>query len=393
MAPGVSGWVEGVNVARKGSESGPLSGLKFAVKDLFDIRGHTASFGNPHWRATHPAAIEDAPVIAALLNAGAELSGVTVLDELAFSIAGSNEHQGTPVNKNAPGRTCGGSSSGSAAVTAAGLCDFALGTDTGGSVRVPASYCGLFGIRPTHNRIPLVGLAPLAPSYDCIGWLSRDGDTLNRVGRVLGLSGSDDRAEAPRLLLPRDAWRLAGEPARSSLSVAARELAERLRCPVDECELAREGLDRWHLAFLRQQRREIWRGLGHWVLREKPAFGSDVATRLENAQQLAASHEGVLEDQLLRERIRKQLVRLLGDGTLLCVPSTPGPAPPCDLTAESRLELRSHTMQITCIAGLGGLPEASLPLGNANGLPVGLSVIANRGDDGRLLALAAEAAR
>ena len=171
--------------ALKGAPGGPLAGLTFAAKDLFDIAGHVTGAGNPDWLRLHTPAPRTAPVVQTLLDAGADMVGKTHTDELSRGIFGENAHYGTPTNPRAPGRVPGGSSSGSAAAVAGGLVDFALGTDTGGSVRIPASFCGIFGIRPTHGRLSLDGVVGQAPSFDTVGWLARDADLLARVGAVL----------------------------------------------------------------------------------------------------------------------------------------------------------------------------------------------------------------
>ena len=168
-----------------GAASGPLAGLTFGAKDIYDVAGHKTGFGSPDWLRTHGPAERTAPAVQRLLDAGAHLVGKTHTDEMTYSLNGENPHYGTPVNVNAPGRIPGGSSSGSAAAVAAGLVDFALGSDTGGSVRAPASFCGIFGMRPTHGRIPLDGACPLAATFDTAGWFARDATLLERVGRVL----------------------------------------------------------------------------------------------------------------------------------------------------------------------------------------------------------------
>src|ERR687890_786551 len=160
---------------------GKLTGLTFAAKDLFDVAGYPTSGGSPHLLALSGVKTRTAPTVQRLLDAGARLVGKTITDELAFSMNGKNAHFGTPVNGAAPDRIPGGSSSGSAAAVSNGLCDFALGTDTGGSVRAPASHCGLFGIRPTHGRVSLEGCHDLAPSFDSCGYFTRDGSTFTRV--------------------------------------------------------------------------------------------------------------------------------------------------------------------------------------------------------------------
>ncbi|MFZ0888721.1 MAG: amidase family protein, partial [Candidatus Binataceae bacterium] len=166
----------------EGARGGPLAGLTFAAKDLFDVAGYACCFGNPDWLRTHAPARRSAPAIRMLLAAGATLVGKTLTDELAFSVAGENIHYGTPLNPRAPERTCGGSSCGSASAVAGALVDFALGTDTGGSVRVPAAFCGLYGMRPSHGRVPIEGVIAHVPSADTVGWMAPDAEMLGRVG-------------------------------------------------------------------------------------------------------------------------------------------------------------------------------------------------------------------
>src|SRR3954464_9967927 len=173
------------HVALRTSVEGPLSGLTFAAKDIYDIAGHKTGFGSPDWLRTHDAATHTAPTVERLLDAGADMVGRTHTDEMTFSLNGENAHYGTPVNVNAPGRIPGGSSSGSAAAVAGALVDFALGSDTGGAGRGPASFCGGYGIRPTHGRVSLEGACPLASSFDTAGWFARDPGILERVGAVL----------------------------------------------------------------------------------------------------------------------------------------------------------------------------------------------------------------
>ena len=165
--------------------SGPLDGLGFAVKDLIDIGGHKTGCGNPSWQYSHPPATVNALCVEQLLAAGARCVGKTVTDELAFSLLGENHFYGTPLNPKAPDRVPGGSSSGSASAVACGLADFALGTDTGGSVRVPASNCGTWGLRPSHGFISVAGVNPFAPTFDTVGILASSAVVLARAASVL----------------------------------------------------------------------------------------------------------------------------------------------------------------------------------------------------------------
>src|SRR5690349_4151111 len=196
------------HVEMQGADAGPLAGLTFAAKDIYDVAGVKTGFGCPDWLRTHGPAPRTAPAVQMLLDAGARLVGKTHTEEMAWSLTGENAHYGTPLNVNAPGRVPGGSSSGSAAAVAAGLVDFALGSDTGGSVRLPASYCGILGMRPTHGRISLEGVCPLAPSFDTCGWFARDASVFERVGRVLLREAAPARA-ARRLLVAQDAFAFA----------------------------------------------------------------------------------------------------------------------------------------------------------------------------------------
>ena len=157
------------HVERDGASNGVLKGLSFGVKDVFHISGRRTGFGHPDWLRTHSPADVTAVAVQRLLDAGARIAGITCTDELTYSPTGENMHYGTPINPIAPDRVPGGSSSGSVSAVAGGLVNFALGTDCGGSVRLPASYCGVLGMRPTHGRVPLDGAIPFGPSFDVAG--------------------------------------------------------------------------------------------------------------------------------------------------------------------------------------------------------------------------------
>src|SRR5882762_575039 len=208
MSDDIGAFVPGQRFRIAGRAGGPLAGLSFAAKDLFDVAGVPTGGGNHDWARTNPVPTRHAWAVQTLLDAGATLIGKTVTDEVSLGILGENPFDGTPMNPRAPGHVPGGSSSGSAAAVAAGLCDTALGTDTGGSVRVPASFCGLYGIRPTHGRLDLAGMMRQAPSSDTTGWFARDADTFARVSAVmLGEAIPDDLPR--RLIVAQDAFALA----------------------------------------------------------------------------------------------------------------------------------------------------------------------------------------
>ena len=371
------------HVAVKGVEHGALAGLTFGVKDIYDIAGHRTGFGSPDWLATHAAAARTAPTVQCLLDAGAHMVGKTHTDELTYSLNGENAHYGTPRNVNAPGRIPGGSSSGSAAAVAAGLCEFALGSDTGGSVRAPASYCGIYGIRPTHGRVSLEGACPLAASFDTAGWFARDGALLERVGRVL-LGG--ERAATPgKLLIAEDAFQLAGGAVSEALQPALERLKSHLGAG-ERVTVAREGLPQWFQVFRVLQGAEVWAQHGDWIRHAKPQLGPGIKERIEWTSTLTTREVGPAKSK--REEIARRMSELLAGNAVLALPTLPGIAPPLNTPAAELEDFRGRAMSLLCIAGLARLPQVSLPLARLEGCPLGLSLIAARGCDMMLLALA-----
>ena len=373
-----------IHVELVGAASGPLAGLTFGAKDIYDVAGHKTGFGSPDWLATHDAASANAPILQQLLAAGAHMAGKTHTDELTYSLYGENAHYGTPVNVNAPGRIPGGSSSGSAAAVAAALVDFALGSDTGGSVRAPASFCGIYGMRPTHGRIPLAGACPLAASFDTAGWFARDAELLERVGRVLL---ADDRA-APRparLLLAQDAFALAGDAVTEALQPALERLTAPLGRP-QAVTVASEGLPQWFEVFRVLQGAEVWAQHGAWVTRAKPALGPGVRERMQWAATVTASDAAPARQQ--REEIARRMHALLDNDAVMVLPTLPGIAPLRNTPAAESDEFRARALSLLCIAGLARLPQLSLPLAWLDGCPLGLSLIAAHGADTLLLEIA-----
>jgi amidase len=371
------------HVAVKGAGAGPLAGLTFGAKDIFDIAGHRTGFGSPDWFATHTAAVRTAPTVQRLLDAGAEMIGKTHTDELTYSLNGENAHYGTPVNVNAAGRIPGGSSSGSAAAVAAGLCDFALGSDTGGSVRAPASYCGVYGIRPTHGRVSLEGACPLARSFDTAGWFARDAALLERVGRVLL---GEERAGTPgRVLVAQDAFDLAGKAVTQALQPALDELGAVAR-ETEAFTVAPEGLPQWFQVFRLLQGAEVWAQHGAWVNRVKPDLGPGVKQRIEWTSTINARDVGPAKAK--REEIARRMNDALAGNAVLALPTVPGIALLRNAPPAETEDFRGRAMSLLCIAGLARLPQVSLPLARLDGCPLGLSLVAARGGDMMLLALA-----
>lgn len=377
-------------ISVRGSARGPLAGLSFAAKDVFDVAGSVTGNGHPDWLRTHGPAARHATAVQRLLDAGADLVGKTVADELCYSLTGENVHYGTPVNPADPARVPGGSSSGSASVAAAGIVDFALGTDCGGSIRVPASYCGILGMRPTHGRIPLDGVVPFAPSLDCAGWFARDAGIFMRVGRVL-LADDAPAGRLTRLVFPVDAFAML-EPDMQAALAPAVDRVEAIVAPGRREVLAEEGLDAWSATFRAVQAGEVWSSLGRWIEATRPEFGPGVRERFATAREI--DPEEVETARRHRQRIVQRLEDLLPADTVLVLPTVPRVAPLRGSdAAEVEVAYRHKAMNLLCSAGLAGLPQISMPLGVLDGLPVGLSIVGARGSDVDLMAVAGEICR
>lgn len=372
-------------VEREGAQGGPLAGLTFAVKDLFDLEGVATGAGNPDWLRSHSVPTRTAPLVQALLDAGARLVGKTHTDELAWSLSGENFHYGTPENVAAPRRIPGGSSSGSAAATAAGLVDFALGTDTGGSVRLPASYCGLFGLRPTHGRLSLEGAMPLAESYDAAGWFARDPEIFVRVGRVL--LGEPDAAPTTRLLVADDMFERAEAAMREALVPALARLEQRFG-QAEHVVIAGDDAPKWREVYRVIQSAEAWANHGAWVEAEKPVFGPGVKERFEVAPKVTAGE--VEAAWALRREIASKMDALILPKTLLILPTVPGIAPLRGTPEPELAVFRARALEMLGTAGHAGTPQISLPAGFVDGCPVGLSAVAARGEDWALLDLVSD---
>lgn len=377
-AVAIGGFIE--RLARAPTGSGPLDGLSFGLKDLYDVAGRVTGCGNPDWRRSHAAAASDCSVLARLLDAGARLAGVTHTDELAYSLNGENAHYGTPVNPAAPGRIPGGSSSGSASVTAAGLVDFGIGSDTGGSVRIPATYCGLYGIRTTFGAIALDRCMPLAPSFDTCGWFARDAATFARVGTVL-LDQSVAVRRPTRLLADPALFALCDPATAQTLQRAV----DALGLPVETVDIGFEP-ELFKEAFRILQAREIWDVHGAWVTEVKPGFGPGVIDRFRMAAAITDAEVAAM--QPVRDRLRHCLETLLDGDTMLVLPTAPGPAPVLNWDPVLLDAFRYRIIALTCLAGHAGLPQVSLPVGFSDGAPVGLSLMGGRGADAALLGAA-----
>mgnify|MGYP000035321437 CR=1 FL=1 len=371
---------KGKAFAHKAPTSGALSGMRLAVKDLFHMEGLPTTAGNPTWLATHNQPTATASCVSALLDAGASFVGKTITDELAYSLNGQNIHYGTPENPITPERLPGGSSSGSAVAVSGNLAEIGLGTDTGGSIRVPSSYNGLFGLRPTHGAIAADNMVALAPSFDTVGFMTRSLDELIKVAKTL---------------LPNQQPKLAN-------TLIAKALIEQ----VEHKDALLKQLDTWAnqgklnidesleidpvywqtgATFRTLQGAEIWQTHGAWITQNDPDFAPDIASRFEWTKTISA--DDVSDAKAQQAKFRAWLDEQLEEAVLV-LPTTPGRSPLLTMQDNELAEYRNQLLELTAIAGLCGLPQLHLPVCSIDGAPCGLSLVGPRGSDLSLLALA-----
>lgn len=364
---------------------GSLSGLNLGVKDLFHVAGIPTTAGNPDWLASHPQPAEHtAPCVESLLQAGATLIGKTLTDELAYSLEGINKHYGTPINPQAPERIPGGSSSGSAVAVANGSIDIGLGTDTGGSIRVPASYNGLYGLRPSHGVVSSKHLIPLSPRFDTVGWMTRDLPTMMKVAQVLLRSNRE--IDLSRLVVCNvegiESWTIAYQPL---LTTIASQFES-----IDYLNIGSECLTKASRAFRVLQGREIWRIHGAWIQQQQPDLATEISDRFTWCKSLNADDEQQAEI-LAQEFVDFWHTDVLptSDGVLL-LPTTPGAAPLLNSSSSQQLKYRNRLMGLTAPAGLTGAPQINLPYLKNDKAPWGVSLLARSGCDRALLTCASK---
>lgn len=373
--------------------SGVLDGLRFAVKDLIDLSGQKTGCGNPRWTETHPPAAAHAICVEQLLAAGARCVGKTITDELAYSLIGENHFYGTPLNPKAPDRVPGGSSCGSASAVACGLADFALGTDTGGSVRVPAHNCGIWGIRPTHGLISVAGVSPLSPSFDTVGVLASNADVLSIAASVLLSTGTVEDPQPETIHLVQEALDAADPEIASVVERHAARIANRLQARIEKISMREidnvrdvSDLSNWYEIYRVLQRGEAWSCLGPWMESEKPVMGTMIRESLELAASLDRSLVPPIKNQ--REDLFTKMRTFLGKRDLLCIPTAASIAP-LKGTIHRRDEAAKgyyhRTLSLTSIAGVARLPQVSMPLSEVDGAPVGVSLLAASYEDAFLL--------
>ncbi|MBS45997.1 MAG: amidase [Nocardioides sp.] len=367
------------------SGEGPLAGVRVAVKDLYDVAGHARGAGTPTVLASAPPAAAHATALQRLVDAGAGVAGIARTDELAFGLSGVNAHEGVVANPVRPGRLAGGSTSGPAAAVAAGEADLGLGTDPAGSIRVPASYCGLLGLRLTHGAVPLTGAQPLAPSFDAVGLLARELDVL-RAGASVLVGGVGPDVPVERLLVPPTLLDLADPTSRDAVVAGVLALALRAGCSPEAVDVVGAvELEEWFAAFRAVQAAEAYAEHAA-LLRDHPdAVSPDVRDRLLAGDLPAAE---VDRHRTVLARATGTIADLLPTGTALAIPSAAGPAPLATTRGAALDDVRARTLRLGCLASLAGLPALSLPTPLADGDPVGLCLVAGRGHDLSLISLA-----
>jgi len=373
-----------------------LSGLRLAVKDLFHMSGLPTTAGNPTWLATHDIPSQTTSSVIALTQAGAQFCGKTITDELAYSLNGQNIHYGTPENPITPDRLPGGSSSGSAVAVSSNLADIGLGTDTGGSIRVPASYNGLFGLRPTHGAVSADNMVALAPSFDTVGWLTRDLNTLEKTAQVL-LSDlvrmpteeqSCTEAKAfPNVLIANN---LIEQVAHKAEIQAQLEMWRSQGHFPNESVLSID-VNKWKTSetFRTLQGAEIWQEHGEWMTSAKPSMAPDILSRFQLSETITQAQVDACQTQ--RDAFTAWLESELKDAVLI-IPTTPGLSPLFSTPEEELATYRNQLMNLTAISGLSGVPQLHLPVCtltvDGQEVPCGVSLIGSKGSDLALISFA-----
>ncbi|WP_420638647.1 amidase family protein [Candidatus Poriferisocius sp.] len=375
-------------VARSGSGEGGLRGVSFVAKDLFSLKGHRSSFGHERWRSTHPAATTTSPVLAHMLEAGADLVGLTKMDQLAYSLIG-NVGEGAPPRNALDNRLyCGGSSSGSAAAVAAGLADLGLGTDTAGSIRVPATVCGLHGLRPSHGTIKPEGVIPLAPPFDVVGILGRRASIMADALEVITPSGGS-RITLSRVMFAVDVFDSVDASTLQEGRAIADAAAGIMAVPCEEIEFGEFTTPDVADLFARLQGREIWSNHGAWVEEHWHVLATDVRSRLERCRRLSRDSPNFKkEDREEWRRYRRLFRGVVAQGTVVVLPILPGHGPMRDWDDQRLAEFRSGCFRLTAPSSLTGAPQAvfSTPH-DGDQRSIGVGLLTASGGDFSLLEL------
>jgi len=373
-----------------------LENVSIAIKDNIDVCGLKTGCGNPDFLSDFSPKVktENAPLVEHLLREGGQIVGKTHMDELAWSLQGENYHYGTPRNERAIGRIPGGSSSGSASAVSRGLVDLAVGTDTAGSVRVPASFCGIYSIRMTHNfdeRLCHEGIVPLAKSFDVPGFFANDLEILLRATKaVLAFpnnnnseeerynTNSDDRIKDDvKFVKLEDAFALATEKTR----VAIDAYLEKHEIEYETVKLEEnQNILEWWDDFRVQQTDDVWKAHGDWIRKRNPKFGPGVHERFYGAEEVSEDTKNVERAREMNRKraeiIRNEVFRRRKSKTICIVPAAACAPPKLNEDASVVNDLRVKTLSLSSISGLTGLPQVVVPcVSNKNELPIGVGFI------------------
>ena len=361
------------------NEYGLLSNLNFVLKDMCDVKNLKTSCGNPDFFKKCDFANDYAPFLKDLLNEGPVLKGITVCDEFFYSLIGENGHYGTPTNLNAPSCVPGGSSSGSAAALTTDLYDFSIGSDTGGSVRIPASFCGLIGMRPTHNRINTKGVYPMAPSFDTIGWFANNPEIFQKVGNVLLNNIERSNVDFKQYVVAEDLLELCDAEVQENfnnyLNVNLPKI-NKTRLSTNTKAIIADN-------FRILQGFEVKENIIPWIEKNKPNISPEIRSRIDMASKITDVE--VNRALIFRKTLIDEIEKSLPEGTIAIFPTSPFSAPKSGQDDESLGTFRKRLMELTSIAGMTSRPQITIPRLKDKSGPVGISLLGWKYSDEILL--------
>jgi len=372
--------------------SGNLDNLKFAVKDIIDVAGFITGCGNPSWKKSQQKAVSNACCVDQLLSQGATCVGKTHTDEFAFSLLGENHFYGTPINPRTPDRVPGGSSSGSVSSVACRLVDFSLGTDTGGSIRVPASNCGVFGFRPSHGRISVAGVHPFAPTFDTVGVFANTLDMINDVAQILLASEMTDQKNKPKFYILEDAFQLSDHVIKETILEKLDEMISYEMLSFSDIFTNENTMDFKQIfqTYCTIQWAEIWNTHGYLITHEKPQLGPHAKKNFHITKELDRST--IQQALRIRWRFEKTINEFLDKNHVLLIPTSPTFAPVKGSIGKDRRkgDYYPRTLGLTAISGLARLPQLTIPFTSYEEKPIGLSLLMKKDQDEQLLSYAKE---
>lgn len=365
------------HIALEGVNKGQLKELTFAAKDVFKILGSTYGNGHPKWLETNTPDDFTTSIIMKLLEEGADLVGKTVCDELCFSISGENWNYGSPINPHDPRRYAGGSSSGSGVAVAGGLVDFSLGSDCLGSVRVPASYNGVLGMRPTYERVPNDGEAPYCESMDVLGYMSSDTEVFRKISKVI-LGEDKNNTRFKKLLVAKDCFDIVDTGVKEALRPAMEYIGDNIDL-IEEIDISPVNISEWVDIFRYIQGYEVWESYGGWIRKYRPRLSRGPKERLEWASSIRLEqYQDALNKRL---EIIDRINSVVCEDTLLCMPTVASIAPLRTTSLKEINKIRAQSSALLCISPLTGIPQVTLPMVKQHNLPLGISLLGAQGRD------------